>query len=113
MNARIARWIAWSLVGIYFVLAGSGSFWMISTNTTPADIPFPIILFVLVFIVVGIWPVIGARIVTHHPRHPVGWLLFATFPLVAIDVFTDRLRLLCHINGLRLAADPGGNAHLA
>lgn len=88
MNARLARWIAWSLVGIYFVLMGSGLVSMVLTHTTIADIPFPSIFFIIVYIMIGIWPVIGALVVTHHPRHPVGWLLFATFPLAAIDVFS-------------------------
>jgi two-component system NarL family sensor kinase len=58
------------------------------TNATPGDVKIPVIFFILLLIVIGIWPVIGARIVTHHPRHPVGWLLFTTFPLGALDVFT-------------------------
>jgi len=86
MNARIARWIAWFLVGIYFILMGSGLVLMVLAKSTIADIPFPSILFIIVYILTGIWPVIGARIVTYHPRHPVGWLLFTTFPLAAVDV---------------------------
>ncbi|HLF75713.1 MAG TPA: hypothetical protein VI524_15255, partial [Anaerolineales bacterium] len=88
MNPRIARGIAWVLVGIYFVLIGTGIFFQVLTNTTPGDIAIPIILFAIAVIVVGIWPVIGALIIAHHPRHPVAWLLFATFPVVAIDMFT-------------------------
>lgn len=87
MTARFARMIAWSLVGIYFVLAGTGMFLMVLTKTTPANIPFPIILFIILMVVMSIWPIIGARIISHYPRHPIGWLLIVSFPMVAIDMF--------------------------
>jgi two-component system NarL family sensor kinase len=86
MSARTARGIAWILVGIYFLLAGTGLFLMVLTGTTIGS--FPITLFIIAMIAVGIWPVIGALIVSHHPRHPVGWLLFAAFPVAAIDMFS-------------------------
>ncbi len=88
-DPRAARWAAWGLVGAYFVLAGTGLFLMVLSDTTPGDVPFPIILFILALAVVGILPVIGALVITHHPRHPVGWLMFATFPLVALDMFAN------------------------
>jgi signal transduction histidine kinase len=86
MSARAARGIAWILVGVYFLLAGTGLFLMALTNTTIGS--FPVILFIIAMTAIGIWPVIGARIVSHHPRHPVGWLLFASFPLAAADMFS-------------------------
>ena len=86
LRVRTIQWIAWSLVGMYVLLSGIGLYLMGLTNTTIGA--FPIILFVIVMIVVGIWPVIGALIVAHRPHHPVGWLLFAAFPLAAIDMFT-------------------------
>lgn len=70
------------------ILAGSGLFLTVLTNTTPGDVRIPVFLFIMLLFVIGIWPVIGALIVTHHPRHPVGWLLFASFPLGAIDIFS-------------------------
>jgi len=87
MKPRTAQWIVWFIVGIYFVLAGIGLYFLFLTNTPLANVSVPIILYILLFIVVGIWPVIGALIVTHHPKHPVGWLLTASFPLAAIDLF--------------------------
>ena len=88
MTPRLARWIAWCLVGLYFSLSIPGLYFQILTNTTPGNLSIPMFLFVVAVIVVGIWPIIGAQIVTHHPRHPVGWLLHITFPIVAIDMFT-------------------------
>lgn len=80
-----ARWTAWILVGFYIILSGIGLFFQIPANTTPGNTPVPLLLFVVAVIIVGIWPVIGALIISHHPRHPVGWLLFVSFPVVAID----------------------------
>jgi two-component system NarL family sensor kinase len=71
---------------VYILLSGVGLYLQVRTNATIGA--FPIILFTILLIVVGVWPVIGALIVTHHPRQPVGWLLFAAFPLAAIDMFS-------------------------
>lgn len=67
MNARSARGIAWILVAIYFILSGIGLFFMVVTNTTIGT--FSILLFIVTIIVVGIWPVTGARINTRY-AHP-------------------------------------------
>lgn len=87
MNARVARSIAWLLVAAYFILSATGLYLQLLTNTSPGHRAIPLLPYVIALIVVGIWPVVGARIISHHPRHPVGWLLFATFPLVAIVMF--------------------------
>jgi two-component system NarL family sensor kinase len=86
MHVRIVRGIAWFLTGVYFVLSGIGLYLMVRTNTRIGA--FPVLLFIILVMVVGIWPVIGALIITHNPRNPVGWLLFAAFPMVAIDMFS-------------------------
>jgi signal transduction histidine kinase len=87
MKKQAVRVIAWLLVGVYLILSIIGLILMKITNTTPGDIAFPIPLFIISVIVIGIWPVIGALIINYYPNHPVGWLLFATFPLSAIDMF--------------------------
>ncbi len=87
MNARVARSIAWSLVAAYIILSATGLYLQVLTDTAPANGPVPLLPYVIVMIVVGIWPVIGALIISHHPHHPVGWLLFVTFPLIAIIMF--------------------------
>jgi two-component system NarL family sensor kinase len=107
MPVRTARIIAWSLVGMYIILAGTGLFLMILANTTPGDVRLPIILFIPLIFVVSIWPVIGARIVSHHPRHPIGWLLFAAFPVAAADLFSHgyaSYATLIHPNSLAIPA---------
>ena len=87
MTPRIARWLAWFLVAIYFILSATGVYLQALTNTTPGNIAIPLLPYFFVVILVGIWPIIGAKIISHHPRHPVGWLLFATFSMVAIVMF--------------------------
>src|SRR5690606_16718700 len=76
--------LAWVLVGFYVLVAGTGLYLGLLTRTTIGD--FPIALFGLLMIVIGVWPVIGALIVHRHPRHRVGWLLLAAFPPAALDL---------------------------
>lgn len=87
MNGRVARSIAWTLVAVYIILSATGLYLQVLTNTTPGDIAIPLLPYFIAVIVVGIWPVIGAKIIAHRPYHPVGWLLFVTFPLIAIVMF--------------------------
>jgi two-component system NarL family sensor kinase len=87
MNARVARSIAWLLVAVYIILSATGLYLLGLTNTIPGNSAFPLLPYAVVMIVIGIWPVIGAQIISHHPHHPVGWLLFITFPVVAIVMF--------------------------
>jgi len=68
------------------LLAGAASFLQLLASTA-SIFGIPMIGWLLFMIVVGIWPVIGGLIITRHPHHPVGWLLFASFPLAAIDLF--------------------------
>jgi signal transduction histidine kinase len=84
---RYIRSLAWFLVAIYFILSATGLYLQVLTNTTPGDTGIPLLPYFIAVIVVGIWPVIGAKIIAHHPYHPVGWLLFVTFPLIAIVMF--------------------------
>lgn len=88
MTPRIARIIAWSLVGIYIILSATGLYLQIITDATIGKTTIPLILFIMAVIIVGVWPIIGAQILSHHPRHPVGWLLFMTFPLIALPMFS-------------------------
>jgi hypothetical protein len=72
---------------MYIVLSAAGLYLQVLTNATIGNTTIPLILFIIAVIVVGVWPIIGAQILSHHPRHPVGWLLFITFPLIAIPMF--------------------------
>lgn len=81
------RLLVWFLVAIYFILSATGLYLQVLTNTTPGDTAVPLLPYFIAVIVVGIWPVIGAKIIAHHPYHPVGWLLFVTFLLVAMVMF--------------------------
>jgi signal transduction histidine kinase len=89
IQARVRRgplaYLAWVLVAVYFILAGAGLLFGIRAKAAVGQ--FPIAVFILTMVVIGIWPLIGALIVNRHPRHPVGWLLFAAFPLAALDIF--------------------------
>lgn len=67
MSARSARGIAWILVAIYFTLSGIGLCLMVVTNITIGE--FPILSLMILIAVVGVWPVIGSRILTRY-THP-------------------------------------------
>ena len=86
MNVRLARAIAWFLVGLYFTLAGAG---LLLQTLSNADYFAFTRLSILTFLVilVGVWIVTGALIVSRHPKHPVGWLLCAGLFTPAIDMF--------------------------
>ena len=86
MNVRLARKIAWSLVGLYFILAGAGLTLqgLVNTSFTQTGLPVLIILVSLV----GVWIVTGALIISRHPQHPVGWLLCVGLIFSALDMFS-------------------------
>lgn len=85
MKSRTARYIAWSLVALYIALAAVGLSLQFLTNTSYTNIAFLALLIIIP--VVGIWPAIGALIISHHPRHPVGWLLSVGLLAPAFDMF--------------------------
>jgi two-component system, NarL family, sensor kinase len=85
MNAGIARWIAWVIVIIYFVLAAAGLALQGLTHTPYAQTILPVLIILVVL--VGMWIITGALIISRHPQHPVGWLLCAGMLFAAIDMF--------------------------
>lgn len=86
MSPRLARWIAWSLVGTFILLAAVGLTLQGLTRAPFGPNALPVAV-ILVSLVAG-WIVIGARIVSRHPRHPVGWLLCAGLFSPALDMFS-------------------------
>jgi hypothetical protein len=86
MNPRTARGIAWSLVVLFMILAGVGLTLQAITNTPYANTPLPVVI--ILVILVGVWILTGALIISRHPHHPVGWLLCAGLFFSAIDMFS-------------------------
>jgi predicted transporter len=72
MNPRTARWLAFSLVGIYLVLATTGLVLQVLTQTSFADLDIPTPVLFVFYGLLGLWPLIGALIVWRYPLHPVG-----------------------------------------
>jgi len=85
MKPRTARFIAWLLVALYFVLVTVGLTLQFLTNTSYTNIALPVLLVIIPLI--GTWPIIGALIISRHPRHPVGWLLSVGLLSAAFDMF--------------------------
>jgi hypothetical protein len=84
MNPRFARMIAWSLVGLFFILAAVGLTLQAIANAPYAGTPLPALIFLVILL--GVWIVTGALIVSRHPHHPVGWLLCAGLFSPAFDM---------------------------
>lgn len=85
MKPRTARFIAWSLVALYLSLGAIGLTLQLLSNTSYTNIAFPVLLIIIPLI--GIWPVVGALIISRHPHHPVGWLLSVGLLSAAFDMF--------------------------
>jgi len=85
MTRRTARWIAWFLVVFYVTLATVGLALQAITDTPYVKSGLPVLIFLV--ILVGMWMVTGALIISRHPQHPVGWLLCASLFSSAIDMF--------------------------
>jgi len=86
VNARLARWAAWGIVVLFFVLGAVGLRLQALAHRPFTDVGVPGLAVTLLF--VWIWPITGAIIVTRHPRHPVGWLLCLGVTAGPIDMFT-------------------------
>ena len=86
MSPKIARRIAWSLVGLWVCLstAGLALQWIARTPFAQSTLP----ALTVVLVLVGLWMILGAVIISHHPRHPVGWLLCAGLFAAAFDMFS-------------------------
>jgi two-component system NarL family sensor kinase len=85
MTQITARWIAWLLVFFFVTFATVGLALQAITDTPFVVTGFPVLIFLV--ILVGMWIVTGALIISRHPRHPVGWLLCAGLFASAIDMF--------------------------
>jgi two-component system NarL family sensor kinase len=85
LTPRIARWIAGFLVVAYLTLATVGIILQAVSNAPYVNTELPVII--ILVILVGVWIVTGALIISRHPQHPVGWLLCAGLFFPAIDMF--------------------------
>jgi len=72
---RIETWLAWALVLLYVVLETTGLTLQVVAGRPIELVPggFPVLATAAVAL--GVWCVIGAVIVSRHPRHPIGWIL--------------------------------------
>lgn len=86
MSKGAARWVAWSVVGLYFAMVTAGIFLQAQTGETFLGLGFPIIVTMTIFIIS--WPILGAVIVSRYPRQPIGWILCLTLLVWAKDNFT-------------------------
>jgi hypothetical protein len=85
MKVKSARWVAWSLVALFIILEAAGL-----TLQSIAGAPYIKEVglggLVIVLIIVGAWPVVGALIVSRHPKHPIGWFMWAGLLVGPVDM---------------------------
>jgi hypothetical protein len=79
LSDRHSRWLAWSLVGLFVILAATSLILQIETGLTIFGLPWLIIILELLLFFVFV--VVGALIVARHPWQPIGWMwiLLASF----------------------------------
>ena len=87
MNKRMARWLAWFGVGAYVVLSAIGLVLQLRSPYSFGNMGIPVPVLIIFYAFLGVWPVIGALILTRRPQHPVGWVLGIGIPVVAMDSF--------------------------
>ena len=85
MKPTTVRFVGWSIVALYLALAAVGLILQLLTNTSYSNLAFPMLLVVIPLL--GIWPVVGALIISRHPGHPVGWLLSLGLLAPAFDMY--------------------------
>jgi hypothetical protein len=82
LSDRVAWWLAGSLVGVFVILATAGLTLQVVTGSPMFGAPWPVIFVEppLLFVFV----IVGALIVSRHPRQPIGWIwiLLANFAIL-------------------------------
>ena len=82
LSDRVARGLAWFLVGVFVILATAGLMLQVATGSPMFGAPW-LVIFIeppLLFVFV----IVGALIVSRHPRQPIGWIwiLLANFAIL-------------------------------
>lgn len=85
LSDRVARGLAWSLVGAFVVLATAGLTLQVVTGSPMFGAPW-LIAFIeppLLFV----FALVGALIVSRNPRQPVGWIWISLANIAILDYF--------------------------
>lgn len=85
MTAKTARWTAWTVV-ILFILLGAIGITLQAVARAPYIEEVGISGMSIVIMIVALWPITGALIISRHPRHPIGWLMCVGFLVGPIDM---------------------------
>ncbi len=79
MSPRVARWLAWSLFGLFVVLAATTPVLVAVRNGNASD--------ALVATGIG-FALVGALVASRQPANAVGWLLLVAAVALGLDTFT-------------------------
>lgn len=87
VNARRSRWIAWSAAAVAFALVPA-TYWLLSwPHAKPLNVETTGNSLFAAITTLSM-PILGAAIVSRHPRHPVGWIYVVSGLLLATTFFT-------------------------
>lgn len=87
MNARMSRWIAWSAAAAAFALVPP-TYWILSwPHAMPLNVETTGNSLFAAITTLSM-PIVGAAIVSRHPRHLVGWIYVLSGLLLATTFFT-------------------------
>ncbi|TDO48410.1 hypothetical protein EV643_10739 [Kribbella sp. VKM Ac-2527] len=78
MSARVAKWLAWSLFGLFVGLAAATPVLVAVRHGNASD--------ALVAIGIG-FALVGALVASRHPTNAVGWLLLVAAVALGLDTF--------------------------
>jgi hypothetical protein len=80
-------WLAWSLVVLSIVLKTAGLTLQILSGRPEEPVPGGFLVLAVSAVVIEIWSVIGAMIVSRYPHHPIGWILCVIPVVSGVDSF--------------------------
>lgn len=86
MTARNTRWLAWFLGALYVALSVVGLILQYWSQTYLRS--YGLTAIISITVTAGVLYALGAVIVWHHPRNPIGWLWCAAASVWALDLFS-------------------------
>lgn len=87
MKPRNVRWLAWPLVGLYFVLVGAGFLFQLLNQRSFNESGYASAIGLS--LAIGIGSVIAASIVRRLPHNPIGWVILILSLWWGAELFTD------------------------
>jgi hypothetical protein len=85
LSNRILRGLAWFFVGLFAILLTAGMGLQVLEGLPAHNTPWLATFMEAVYI--SVFAIVGALIVSRHPRHPIGWIWICLSIVAALDHF--------------------------